>query len=102
VSEAFKPVPMKVTVDSSVEFVGNTASVGAADLTVTIDCAKSPTLGAQPLFPRHPVTSITYSPDATLPIMKLPLTMPVPTVTTQAEEPTRIGLGLLVLLIEHD
>jgi hypothetical protein len=93
---------MKVTVDSSVAFVGNRLRLEGDEATPTIACAKSPTLGAQPLFPTHPVTSITYSPGETSPIMKLPFTIPVPTAITQAEDPVRIGLGELILLIEHD
>jgi hypothetical protein len=102
VSEGDRPEPRNVTVDSSVEFDGSRVSVAVDEVTVNMSCAKSPTLGWQPLLPAQPVISITYSPGETPAIMKLPLTIPVPTVVTQADEPVRIGLGLLMLLIEQD
>jgi hypothetical protein len=102
VSEGFSPVPTKVTVAPSTALPGDSARVGAPWVTFNTSCAKSPTLGVQPMFPTQPVISITYSPGETLAIMMLPLTIPVPTVTAQAAEPERIGLGKLVLLIEQD
>jgi len=102
VSEALSPVPMKVTVAPSTALVGSSVIVAGPETTETIVCAKSPALGAQPLLPLQPVTSITYSPGCTLPIMKLPVTIPVPTVITHPAEPARIGLRLPGLLMEHD
>lgn len=102
VSEGLSPDPMKETVASSAALVGNNVRVGAPEKTPTTACAKSPALGAQPVLPEQPVTSTTYSPAGTSPIMKLPVTIPVPTVITHPAEPTRTGLGVLMLLIEHD
>jgi hypothetical protein len=102
VSEELSPVPVKVTVVSSAALDGNSVKVAAPRLTVSTACAKSPALGAQPLLPEQAVISITYSPAGTSPMMKLPVTIPVPTVIAHADEPARTGLGVLVLLIEHD
>jgi len=72
VSDGFSPLPMKVTVDSSTALPGDSVRVGAPWVTFNTACAKSPTLGAHPVFPTQPVTSIKYSPGETLTITKLP------------------------------
>jgi len=92
VSEGDRPVPKKVTVDSSDEFVADRVRVEPEEKTRNTACAKSPTLGAQPLLPWQPVTSITYWPGETFPIMKLPFTTPVPTAIAQPADPVRTGL----------
>jgi hypothetical protein len=102
VSEGLSPVPMKVTVASSVVAVGESVRVGAPEVTVSRACAKSPALGVQPVLPVQPVTSITYSPAAMFPMMKLPVGIPFPTVITHPADPERIGFGVFMLLIEQD
>lgn len=107
VSDAESPFAMKVTVAPLDAMVGLIVNFGGAWVTFSIACAKSPTLGAQPLLPTQPVTSITYCPGGTFPTRKLPFTTPVPTAMTQPADPGRIGLksvtpGELGLEIEHD
>jgi hypothetical protein len=72
VSDGFSPVPTTTTVDSSTALPGDSDVVGAPWVTFSTSCAKSPALGAQPLFPEQPVTSITYSPGDIPAMMKLP------------------------------
>jgi hypothetical protein len=96
---------VNVTVELSVELDGKRTKGDKVALTVNTCSTKSPALGAQPVLPRQPVTSIKYSPGETFPMMKLPLTIPVPTAMAQAAEPARTGLKTLPFplpLIEHD
>ncbi len=59
-SEGDKPVPRKLTVDSSDELVADRIRVLPEETTARTLVAKSPALGAQPRLPRQPVISITY------------------------------------------